>query len=62
MSIDANYNRFIRELLISNTPTCSIWHSGAVGGKCEKLRQCIAKTIVTVRRVDPEAKGVFSKL
>ena len=40
---------------------------GAVGGQCEKLRrqgQCImiAKTIVTVGRVDPDAKGVFQNL
>ena len=28
MSIDANNNRSIRELLINNPPTCSIWHSG----------------------------------
>ena len=35
---------------------------GAVGGQCEKLRrqgQCLAKTIVTVRRADPEVKGVL---
>ena len=28
MSIDANNNRLIRELLINNPPTCSMWHSG----------------------------------
>ena len=31
----------------------------AVGGQCEILRQCIAKSIVTVRRADPEAKAIF---
>ena len=59
MSIDANNNRFIRELLINNPPTCSIWHSGLWAHNARNGDGRDSKTIVTARRADPEAKGVF---